>query len=244
MARVVVVGAGVGGLAAGVRLAALGHRVTLCEAAEQVGGKLARHVLDTPVGSFRFDTGPTLLTLPDVFADLFTASGGPLDDAVTLRRLDTIAHYRFADGTAVDTVGDRREQHQRLDDAFGVGAGDAWERLLERGADIWRAVERPVFGTTMSTRASLALAAGLVRPRDLRAVALHRSLRSLARDLLPDPRLQLMLERYATYEGSDPRRAPAALAVVPYLEQRFGAWYVEGGLHRLAVALADLVRGY
>ena len=239
MAYVVVVGAGVGGLAAGVRLAAAGHRVTLCEAAPAVGGKLAGHSLSTDAGTFTFDTGPTLLTLPQVFSDLFADTGAPLADVVALRRLDTIARYRFADGAQVDTTSDLDRQQQAFDDALGPGTGQAWQRLIDRGQEIWRAVEGPVFGTTLSGRTLLRLGRRLARYSDLRAVAPHRSLRSLGRELLPDARQRLMLERYATYEGSDPRLAPAALAVVPYLEHRFGGWYVEGGVHRLADALLD-----
>lgn len=233
------IGAGVGGLAAGVRLAASGHRVTLCEAAPVVGGKLGRHRRDTGLGTFTFDTGPTLLTLPQEFDDLFAATGDPLADVVPLRRLGTIARYRFADGTQVDTVSDLDRQRQLFDDALGPGTGAAWQRVVDRGAAIWRAVEQPVFGTSLSTRSALALGPRLARLDELRAVAPHRTLRSVARDLLDDPRQRLMLERYATYEGSDPRHAPAALAVVPYLEHRFGAWYVDGGLYRMAQALAD-----
>jgi phytoene desaturase len=239
MARVVVIGAGVGGLAAGVRLAALGHRVTLFEAAPTVGGKLGRHVIGSDRGAFTYDTGPTLLTLPDVFSDLFAGTGEPLSQVLPMRRLPTIAHYRFADGARVDTVDDLAAQQRAFDAALGAGTGAAWQRVVDRGAAIWRAVERPVFGTTLSTRSALGLMRGLAHVDDLRAVAPHRTLRSVARELLDDPRQRLMLERYATYEGSDPRRAPAALAVVPYLEHRFGAWYVDGGLHRLADALAE-----
>jgi phytoene desaturase len=73
--------------------------------------------------------------------------------------------------------------------------------------------------------------------RDLRTVAPWLSLRGLGRRYLDDPRLRMLLDRYATYTGSDPRRAPAALVTVPYVEQTFGSWYVSGGLHRLGEAL-------
>lgn len=238
MTRAVVVGAGVGGLAVGVRLVAAGHRVTVCEAAQVVGGKLGRQVRNTEQGRFTFDTGPTLLSLPQVFSELFDDSGGRAPN-VKLRRLDTIADYRFADGTRVSTVSDPAEQREVFDGSFGPGAGAAWQAAVERGAAIWGAVEEPIFGQIMSTRALPSLARRGSRMAELRTVAPHRSLRSLANQLLPDARQRLMLERYATYEGSDPRRAPAALAVVPYLEQRYGAWYVDGGLYGLATALAD-----
>ena len=76
MSRVVVVGAGVGGLSAAARLAARGHEVTVCEQADVVGGKLGRLERHTAAGTFRFDTGPSLLTMPEVFADLFAATAG------------------------------------------------------------------------------------------------------------------------------------------------------------------------
>ncbi|WP_375497298.1 phytoene desaturase family protein [uncultured Jatrophihabitans sp.] len=236
MARVVVVGAGVGGLAAGIRLAGLGHQVTVCETAPVAGGKLGGFSRTTEAGTFTFDTGPTLLTLPHVFADLFTG-GTPFDELVGLHRLDPIARYRFADGVTVETTSDLTRQRQNFDNALGPGTGAAWQRVIDRGAAIWRAVEQPVFGVALSARTALGLGRRLARPADLRAVAPGRTLRGLGRTLLTDPRQRMMLDRYATYEGSDPRRAPAALAVVPYLEHKYGAWYVDGGLHRLAGAL-------
>jgi phytoene desaturase len=98
-----------------------------------------------------------------------------------------------------------------------------------------------VFGAAVSPRSAARLAARMASPRELRALAPGRTLRGLARSMLPDARQRLMLERYATYEGSDPRRAPAVLAVVPYVEQAYGGWTVAGGLHRLADALGDRV---
>ena len=95
MARVVVIGAGVGGLAAAARLAAAGHEVTVYERSDTVGGKLGRHVAQTPAGAFRFDTGPSLLTLPQVFADLFEATGAKLDEYVDLVPLDPIVRHVF-----------------------------------------------------------------------------------------------------------------------------------------------------
>ncbi len=241
MARIVVIGAGMGGLSAAARLAAGGHAVTVCEAAGRVGGKLASHEHRTAAGDFRFDLGPTLLTLPQVFEELFAATGDPLAAAVDLQRLDPIVRYRFADGTGVDTTSDARRQAEFFDDALGAGSGAAWTRLLDRGAGMWRAVEQPMFAAALTPRTAVALASRLNSLGDLAAIAPGRTLRALGRSLFTDPRQRLMLERYATYEGSDPRRAPAVLAVVPYVEQAFGGWSVAGGLHRLADALAARV---
>ena len=135
MSRVVVVGAGVGGLSAAARLAARGHAVTVCEQAGVLGGKLGRLRRDTEAGTFRFDTGPSLLTMPEVFADLFAATGDPWPAGLAPRRLDPVIRHRFADGTRLDTTGDLAATSARMDAAFGPPAGGDWRHCSGAGAD-------------------------------------------------------------------------------------------------------------
>ncbi len=238
MSRVVVVGAGLGGLAAAARLAALGHDVTVCETAEQVGGKLVLAEQEVPgVGTFRFDTGPSLLTLPHVFADLFAATGGPAP-GLSFTPLEPLARYRFADGTRLDASRDLSVHCARLDAALGPGAGADWRSFSARAERIWHASRGPFLEQPLDGPATLARLA-VQQPRDLLTIAPGRTLRSLGRAHLRDPRLRTYLDRYATYTGSDPRSAPAALAAVPYAEQAYGGWYVPGGLRRLGDAVLD-----
>ncbi len=225
------IGAGLGGLAAAARLAAGGHRVTVCEQAGEVGGKLGRARID----GFTFDTGPSLLTMPWVFSELFEATGGPFMEELV--PVEPIARYRFADGSGFDAYADLDRFCAELDATLGPGNGDDWQRFTARAAAIWEAVREPVLESPLAGAGGLARLS--MRVRDLRTIAPLQSLRGLGSRYLRDPRLRMFLDRYATYSGSDPRRAPAALAAIPYAEQRFGAWYVRGGLYRLAEAVAD-----
>ncbi|MEV4637281.1 phytoene desaturase family protein [Actinoplanes sp. NPDC049548] len=222
MSRIVVVGAGVGGLAAAVRLASAGHEVTVHERAAEVGGKLGRYERD----GFLFDTGPSLLTLPQVFTDL----GIDLDP----EPLDPVVRHVFPDGSTLDSSSDPAVFTERIADAFGAAAAADWTRFWHRAERIWAASWRSVLQREVSP-ATLARLSW--RVRDLAAIAPGRSLRALGRHYLRDRRLRMLLDRYATYTGTDPRRAPAALAAIPYAELAFGGWYLPGGLRVLASAL-------
>ena len=233
--RIVVIGAGVAGLATAARLAAAGHAVTVFEAADRVGGKLDRWEHTTAAGTFRFDTGPSLLTLPQVFADLFAATGSDLAAELDLVPLDPVVRHVFPDGTVLDSAGDPEVFAGRIATALGDRAAADWRRLWRRAARVWDASWRDVLNSTVDSRRSLLRLAW--RVPDLAAIAPGRSLRGLGLALLGDARLRVLLDRYATYAGADPRRAPAALVAVPYAELAFGGWYLRGGLGTLADAL-------
>ncbi len=231
MARVAVVGAGVGGLAAGVRLAALGHRVTVYEAAPVAGGKCGRVTRD----GFTWDSGPSLLTMPWVLEALFAETGAPLGDELELLPVEPVTRYRFPDGTSVDLSADAGRSRSALD-AWRPGAGAEWAGFLAACGSMWRASERVLAGPAPWPPR---LRAGEPRPSalDLVRVKPWWTLRRFARHHTGDPRLRMVIERFATYAGADPRRAPAALAVAGYVEHAWGAWHPRGGLYALVEAL-------
>jgi len=240
MARVVVIGAGIGGLSVAARLATNGHDVVVCEQGHDIGGKLASFSRD----GFTFDTGPSLLTLPAVYRDLFLATGDPLEQSIDLVAVDPAFRYRFPAVHGFGGTGalwldvpnaSRSALRSAFDETLGPGAGDDWDRFLERAHAIWQATRGPFLESPLNGARDLASLAR--RTGDVRTIAPWLSLRALGERYLRDPRLRMMLDRYATYTGSDPRRAPAALAVVPYVEQTFGAWHVSGGVHRLGDAV-------
>ena len=229
MSDVVVVGAGVGGLAAAARLAKQGHRVTVCEQAPEIGGKLGRQLQD----GFAFDTGPSLVTMPQVFEEFFSDTGDPLRSVLRLERT-TLPRARFPGTGPMESASTAEEFAEGLD----LGQRLQWAALMERAERIWEATAESFLASPIGTpRALVRLLAR--QTRDLRTVAPWKTLRDLSDEFLTDLHLKMLLDRYATYSGSDPRKAPAALAVVPFVEQRFGAWYVPGGLYLLGEAIRD-----
>ena len=227
----VVAGAGVGGLACAVRLARAGHAVTVVEQGPAAGGKCARIVRD----GFRFDAGPSLLTMPWLVREL-------LGDAVELVRVEPVTRYRFADGSRVELSADLPRTVALLE-AWSPGAGADWARFMRICAAMWRASQPVLTGPPPwpPRRPAMSGRRG-PDPRDLLRVRPWHTLRSLAAATLRDPRLRLVVERFATYAGADPRRAPAALAVAGYVEHAFGAWHVRGGIYAIVEALVAALR--
>lgn len=234
MARIAVIGAGMGGLAAAARLRAKGHDVDVLEQSDRAGGKLARYERE----GFVFDTGPSLFTLPAVYRDLFLKTGGALEDSVDIIALDRAFGYHWSDGSSADLPGvDPGRIAAALGSALGGRAESEWRALIEHAGRVWALTRRPFLESPLEgLRTLLPLARSWA---DVRTVAPFTSLRSLGNKMFSDPRLVTLLDRYATYTGSDPRRAPAALVTVPYVEQAFGAWHLGGGVATLADALTQ-----
>lgn len=239
MARIVIVGAGMSGLAAAARLATLGHRVTVCEASDTYGGQVGRYSRD----GFAFDTGPALLTLPAVYRDLALKSGRePLEQLVTLGPVEPESRHLFPDGTVLTLPNaSRGGVAQALDAAFGAGSGERWGGMTNRGRAVWEATRRPLLEEPLPddprplhtdpypAPPRRGLARLTPRTRTLADVA--------ARELGGHPGLTALLQEHALRFGLDPREAPAGATVLPYMEQSFGVWYVQGGIRALADAV-------
>lgn len=228
----VIIGGGVGGLCTAIRLGAAGHDVTLFERNDVVGGKLAVFERD----GFTFDIGPSLLTLPHVFDELFQLAGSSLDEQLDLVRLDPQFRYFWRDGAHL-VVHDDNDATAAAFDTF-AGAGEAWRELNDRGRQIWDVSERTFFAGPMSN--PIDLLKRMESLSDLRAIDALRTLGAAARDTFEDSHLQQWLGRYATYSGSSPRRAPATLQCIPYIEAEYGCWYPLGGLGALSTALVSV----
>ena len=232
--RVVVIGAGMGGLAAALVLSARGLAVTVLERAAQPGGKLRA----VAVGGGLVDAGPTVFTMPDVLASVFDAAGETLSDHLTLRPADTLARHAWSERERLDLFADVN----RSADAIGAFAGAAEARgfldFCDRARRIHDTLDRPFMRRPAPSMAGLLRRARL---RDLARIAPFTSLWQALGAHFQDPRLRQLFGRYATYCGSSPFAAPATLMLVAHVE-RSGVWLVEGGMHRIASVTASLAQ--
>ena len=223
MKRILVIGAGLGGLAAAIRLARAGHAVEVWEKNSTPGGKLQ----ERRNGGFSWGTGPSLLTMPQVLRDLFAAAGERLEDHLTLVRLDSCCRYFWTDGTVIDedaAFWRRPEVARFLDYARGIYelSGEAY--LNRPPAEFWRAFAP----------------ANWPKLRHLGKVATTRTLAREVQRRIADPHLRQIFLRFATYNGSSPYATPATFNIIPFVEAEFGGWYVRGGLPEISRTLAHL----
>lgn len=226
MARVIVVGGGLGGMAAAARLAKLGHEVTLFEAGHRVGGALGTVEQD----GFTWDAGPSSTLLPAVVRDLFRKTGRPLERELELVPCTPIREHRFRDGSRVALPGGSRAAQLVAFDTLGPGLGQAWVDHVAAYAEPWELVRRHYLERPYDPDLADPDATAILRDRTTLQQRLARA--------LPDERLRAVALHHVLAQGHDPRRAPAWVGLTAYLEQRFGAWTVAGGFAALGAALA------
>lgn len=233
--RTIIIGAGMGGLAAALSLASGGEEVLVLERQAAPGGKMRR----LAVAGRGIDGGPTVFTMRWVLEQLFDEAGASLSDHVTLEPLTTLARHGWSESERLDL-------HADLDasaDAIGVfsGAADA-QRFRDFSAEakrIYQTLEKPFLRSQRPNPVSLAMSNGLSGMAGIARINPFETMwKGLGRHFR-DPRLQQLFGRYATYCGSSPFLAPATLMLVAHVEQA-GVWSVKGGMHELALALAAL----
>ena len=224
--RVVVVGGGLGGLASALRLAKLGHDVTLVEAAPTLGGALT---FETEAG-FAWDRGAHGTLLPAVLRDLFRKSGRPLEKELDLEPVDVIRHHRFPDGSEVRLPGGSRARQIEAFDALGPGLGQSWVDHATSYGEVWEVLRRHYLEVPATPGARPRELTEILGSRETLAKRLQRSLR--------DERLRQVAGHRMIAEGHDLRNVPAWLGLHSYLELTFGGWTVPGGLARLTEVLA------
>ena len=225
-----------GGLASALRLAHGGMRVTVVDRLNAPGGKMRQIASDAgPV-----DAGPTVLTLKPVFDALFTETGSKLADHVTLTPEPLLARHFWRDGTTLDLMADPEQSMENVAEAFGKQAAQQFKTFNTKAKSLFDGFNTPVMRAPAPSNPDIAKQ--LMRnPALIRDMAPHRSLASMLAKHFGDPRLAQLFARYTTYVGGIPQSSPALLSLIWHAEAQ-GVWHVKGGMHQLAVAIADRAR--
>ncbi|WP_244612419.1 1-hydroxycarotenoid 3,4-desaturase CrtD [Methylobacterium haplocladii] len=233
--RVVVIGAGVAGLVASLKLAHAGLDVTLLERAAAPGGKMRA----LPVGGSAIEAGPTVFTMRWVFEEIFAEVGVALGDRVALTSTKLLARHAWSADERLDLFADIDASAEAIAAFAGPREADGYRRFCARAAEVYRTLEGPFIRGSRPSPIDLGRRVGLSGIGDLWRIQPFTTLWSALGEYFRDPRLRQLFGRYATYCGSSPFAAPATLMLVAHVEQA-GVWLVEGGLSRLARAIADL----
>jgi 1-hydroxycarotenoid 3,4-desaturase len=237
MKRAIVIGAGMGGLAAAVELAARGWAVRVLEAAPEAGGKAGIAVVD----GVEFDTGPSLLTLPGVLDDVLRAGGSSLADELELLPLNPAFRYLWPGGATLDMYAEPADTLASVRQALGGDAATEFAHFLEYSRTIWdAAAPRFVFADAPTVFGVMRM--GVSGMMAVSKIDGMRSMWAAIRARVHNPALRDVLARYATYNGSDVRAAPATLNCITHVELGMGGFGVRGGMYTIVRALERVAR--
>ncbi|MGZ3755811.1 MAG: 1-hydroxycarotenoid 3,4-desaturase CrtD [Mucilaginibacter sp.] len=233
--QIVIIGAGIAGIATAIRLAVKGYQVEVFEANGYPGGKLSEITRD----GYRFDAGPSLLTMPQYIEELFTLAGKQTTDNFTYQQLDTICNYFYEDGTRLNASANAENFISEVAKVTGEAPASV-TRHSNNSATIYNTAN-PVFLQRSLHRLKTylnrdALKSVFPYPK----IDAFRTMHEANESFFKDKHMVQFYDRYATYNGSNPYTAPATLNVIPHLEQHFGAYFPAGGMYSITTSLVKL----
>jgi len=233
-ARTIIIGAGIGGLAAAIVLASKGEAVCLLERASAPGGKMRRVM----VGGAAIDGGPTVFTMRQIFDEVLGHLGSRLEDHIELEPVDLIARHAWRDGSLLDLFADIARSADAIGAFAGAAAARQYRRFCADSQAMFRTLDRSFMRQSTPSMASLFKSASL---SDLGRTRPFQSLWASLGRYFADPRLRQLFARYSTYVGSSPFLAPGTLMLIAHVEQA-GVWRIKRGMHELALALTNAAR--
>jgi phytoene desaturase len=233
----IVVGSGLGGLSGALHLATKGFRVMLFEKNDTIGGKMNEVVHE----GFRFDTGPSLLTMPFVIDELFASVGKKREDTLEFVPVDPVCRYFFSDGSSLETSSDHETMKANIA-AFAPGEEQSYEKFFQYSKKIYDLTADIFLFTPFQEVQKLFKPNFLPTLLQLPKIDPFRTIHKANTSFFRDQRLVQLFDRYATYNGSNPFVAPATLNIIPYVEHGLGGYYIRGGMYRLPEAILQLVK--
>ncbi|CAN5269530.1 phytoene desaturase family protein [soil metagenome] len=234
--EVIIIGAGLGGLSAAIRLAKSGFSVTILEKNENVGGK----VNFVEGNGYKFDTGASLLTMRHVLEELFEFASRKIEDYLTIVPLEPICRYFWSDGTRFDASTDLLKTEIEIE-KLEQSDVESFRKYLADAKKKYEIAEKTFLAHSLNDLPKL------LRPKylkDLLAISSLKTLDKHNKSYFQSPKLRQLFNRFATYNGSSPYQTPATFALVPYVEFGLGAWYVKGGMYEIPKALEKLTKEF
>jgi len=232
--NVVVVGAGLAGLSAAMRLAGAGRQVTVLEKESVPGGRAGRLSIPSAGGSYEFDTGPTVLTMPDLIADAFDSVGEEMNDWLTLEPVAPLYRAFYPDGSVLNVHADVDEMADEINTVIGPDEAAGYRRYVDFVSQLYRYEMKDFIDRNIDSPLDL------VTPDLARLVAIggFRKLAPKVREFLKDPRTERVYSFQAMYAGLSPYDALAIYAVIAYMDSVAGVFFPKGGMHAVPVAMA------
>ena len=235
-----IIGGGLAGLSAACVLAARGRKVTVFERNDWLGGKAAQLRGD----GFRFDMGPTIVTIPSVLRRIFSEAGARLEDYLELVRLDPQWRCFFDDGSVLDLAQNPNAMAQTLD-AFapGTNSGARYREFIDYSARLDSISQRHFFYKPIGGLRDMFEWKASFDPKmlgDVLAMRMGRSVAGTVRAFTPDPRVAQMIDHFTQYVGSSPYGSPAVLCGIAHMQTDEGVWYPVGGTRAVPEALVKL----
>jgi len=238
--RIGIIGAGLGGLAAACTLAARGYSVILFERNSWLGGKAACLEGD----GFRFDMGPTVLTMPSILRRCFGEAGRRMEDYLDLVRLDPQWRCFFGDGSTLDLLQDPEQMAAKLDRHSPAGGlGKRYTDFIKFSNRLHRISQNFFFDRPIGSLFDMVDWRSILRPsllRDLLSMRMGSSAAAAVRSYIPEPRVAQMIDHFTQYVGSSPDNSPAVLCAIAHMQTSEGIWYPKGGTYAVPAALGQL----
>ncbi|TAE52222.1 MAG: phytoene desaturase [Bacteroidetes bacterium] len=235
--QAIVIGAGIGGLAVAIRLRVKGYAVTVIEAADRPGGKLAEIRME----GYRFDAGPSLFTLPEQVDELFRIAGKTPSDYFRYESLPIITRYFYPDGTLINAWQDAERFAEEIEVKTGEPRAHV-KTLLRKSRQIYGITREVFLERSLHTLSTYLRWNTLKSALQVHRIDAFRTMDQANRSFFKDARVVQLFNRYATYNGSDPWQAPATLNIIPHLEHNLGAYFPENGMYDITLSLFTLAK--
>lgn len=235
--QAIIIGSGIAGIASAIRLTQKGYSVSVFEANAYAGGKLTTIQL----GDYRFDAGPSLLTLPYLVDELFEVAGKNPRDYFNYHQLEMLCYYFYEDGTVIHAYAEQQKLFQEIESKLKVDSTPLKE-YLEHSAYLFEKTRHAFLEKSLHKFSSYISLDILKTVASIRKLNLFESMHKVNHMHLNHPKLVQLFDRFATYNGSNPYKAPGVLTSIPHLEFGMGSFFPTEGMHHILEACMKLAQ--